>query len=144
MSFKTTQTFSYDSVFKPSARVTKRWYINFMLKRCIALFLVFLAPLQAWAVIDMSYMHSSTAVVVESSPSLHPCHQDVKSSNEDVSLSHNQTEESECNSCVLCMSFAHFSHQLPELPIPYALISSVGGVIFVSHQTATPNKPPIL
>jgi hypothetical protein len=115
-----------------------------MLRKLILIFLILLAPLQAWAVVDMSFKHTAVAASTEGNTSLHPCHQDTQTSSADSPQDHNQTSGTECNSCVLCMSFAHFSYLLAESPTSYVLTFSGGKTIFVSHQTPAPNKPPIL
>jgi hypothetical protein len=115
-----------------------------MLRKLILILLILLAPLQAWAVVDMSFKHTTVVSSAEGDTSLHPCHQDVQTSSADSSQNHNQIEDADCNSCVLCMSFAHFSYQLPESPTSYVLTFSGGKTFFVSHQTPSPNKPPIL
>jgi hypothetical protein len=115
-----------------------------MLRKLILIFLILLAPLQAWAVVEMSFKHTSVVATAEGITSPHPCHQEAKTSSTDSRQDHNQTVGNECNSCVLCMSFAHFSYQLPESPTSYVLTFSGGKTSFVSHQTPAPNKPPIL
>jgi len=115
-----------------------------MLRKLILIFLILLAPLQAWAVVDMSFKHVAVVTHPESNTSFHPCHQESQTPSANSPEDHNQTVGTECNSCVLCMSFACFSYQLPESPTSHVLTFSGGKISFVSHQTPAPNKPPIL
>lgn len=114
-----------------------------MLKKFLTILLILLAPLQAWAVIDMSLKHTAV-VAVESNASLHPCHQDIQTTAADGSQNHTKTDDGECNSCTLCMGFAHFEYQSPQSPTSYALTFDADNSFFVSHQSPAPNKPPIL
>jgi hypothetical protein len=115
-----------------------------MLRKLILVFLIFLAPLQAWAVVDMSFKHTAVAAGAESNASSHPCHQEAQTSSVDNRQNHSQIEEAEYNSCVLCMGFAYFSYQLPESLTSYVLTFSDSRIIFVSHQTTALSKSPIL
>lgn len=108
------------------------------------IFLISTLPIQAWAVSDMRFKYPSAVVGVETQKSAHPCHQDLKISTADDSELHNQSQESSCNSCVLCMAFAPYSYQLLISHISYSLISNIGNISFASYDTPALIKPPIL
>jgi hypothetical protein len=115
-----------------------------MLKKLALIFLILTLPIQAWAVSDMSFKYQSTVVDVETQKSAHSCHQDLRVSTTDDSVPQNQSKESSCNSCVLCMAFAPYSYQFLISHISYSLISNIGNISFASYDTPALSKPPIL
>jgi hypothetical protein len=115
-----------------------------MLKKLALIFLILTLPIQAWAVSDMPFKHSSVVVGVETQKSSHSCHQDLKISTADNSVPQNQPQDNSCNSCILCMAFAPYSYQLPISPISYSPTSNVGNTSFASYDTPALSKPPIL
>ena len=115
-----------------------------MLKKLALIFLILTLPIQAWAVSDMPFKHPSVVVVVETQKSSHSCHQDLKITTEDNAVPQNQTQDSGCNSCVLCMAFAPYSYQFLISQISYSLTSNVGNISFASYDTPALSKPPIL
>lgn len=115
-----------------------------MFRKCIVIILILLAPLQAWAVVDMSFKHTSLTTTLDDRASSHSCHQDVSSLPIDITENHSQTYETECSSCVLCMSFAHFVYQIPHSISFYLSTFNGEKTSFISHYIASPSKPPIL
>jgi len=115
-----------------------------MLKKLALIFLILTLPIQAWAVSDMPFKYQSIAVGVETQKASYSCHQDLKVSTADDSVPQNQSQDSGCNSCVLCMAFAPYSYQLLISQISYSLTSNVGNISFVSYDTLALSKPPIL
>jgi hypothetical protein len=115
-----------------------------MLKKLALIFLILTLPIQAWAVSDMPFKYQSIAVGVETQKASHPCHQDLKVSTADDSVPQNQSQDSGCNSCVLCMAFAPYSYQLLVSQISYSLTSNIGNISFASYDTPALSKPPIL
>lgn len=115
-----------------------------MLKKLALIFLILTLPIQAWAVSDMPFKYQSIVVGVETQKASNSCHQDLKVSTADDSVPQNQSQDSGCNSCVLCMAFAPYSYQLLISQISYSLTSNVGNISFVSYDTLALSKPPIL
>lgn len=92
----------------------------------------------------MQFKHQPEAVGVEAHKSSHSCHQELKVSKVDNSVLQNQSQDSGCNSCVLCMAFAPYSYQLSISKISYSLTSNVSDISFNSNDTPGLIKPPIL
>lgn len=115
-----------------------------MLKKLALTFLILSLPIQAWAVSEMPFKYQSSKAGVETQKSSHSCHQELKASIADDSVSQNQPQDSGCNSCSLCMAFAPYSYQLLISKISYSLTSNIGNSSFASYDTPALSKPPIL
>jgi hypothetical protein len=115
-----------------------------MFRKLTLIFLILSLPIQAWAVSDMQFKHQPEVVGVEAHKSSHSCHQELKLSKAESSASQNQSQDSGCNSCVLCMAFAPYSYQLSINKISYSLTSNFSDISFNSNDTSGLIKPPIL
>lgn len=115
-----------------------------MLKKLSLIFLILTLPIQVWAVSDMPFKHQLKVVGVETQKSYHPCHQDLQVTSTDKSASQSQFQDSGCNSCVLCMAFAPYSHLSFIGLISHQTTSNVWNFSFASYSTPSLIKPPIL
>lgn len=100
-------------------------------------------PIQAMAAIDMRFQHKVVvgSVVAES---VHPCHQDSMAQERGAQKAEAQHNNSECNSCSLCMMLAIAT---PEIFIPANLFSQdfyLESISFHSQYVSDLSKPPIL
>lgn len=115
-----------------------------MLKKLALISLILTLPIQAWAVSDMPFKFQSTKAGIETQKSPHSCHQELKALTSEGSVSQTQSQDSGCNSCMLCMAFAPYSYQFCIGQIPFSLTSNVGNIGFASYDTPALSKPPIL
>lgn len=100
-------------------------------------------PIQALAATDMRFQHQLVvdSVVAESA---HPCHQDSMAQEQGAQKAEAQHNNSECDSCSLCMMLAIAT---PEIFLPANLFSQdfyLEAISFHSQYVSDFTKPPIL
>jgi len=117
-----------------------------VLRKLLLISLIWIVPTQSWAAVGMSMNHEIYGGGVEfqivTVP--HPCHQENDTEISNNAAQKNLSESNECNSCTLCMVFGLIPHQLfvGENSFSQGYISRQ--INFVSHNTPSLEKPPIL
>lgn len=112
----------------------------------ICLLIVFL-PVQSWAVIDMGFQHHKKTLqmpITTVAKIDHACHQNSASLSDSTHASHPSLENSDCNSCTLCMAIGFLqAQQIIDLMDSFsqAFYSINQSLIGVDVSSLT--KPPI-
>lgn len=118
-----------------------------MWKKFLLSLLIAFIPIQSWAVISMGLQHKQNALVIaqpNEATANHACHQNNNSSSVDAQISHQQSDNSGCGSCTLCMAIGFL--QAPnsiDLTNIFSQAFHSNSLFLIGIDVSNLTKPPI-